>query len=59
MDQTRRAINRLSKGTAVGVDQWSPAVWRDMSDEALEELVKLLNEVERRLTWLLTFVTTS
>ena len=51
MDQTRRAIYRLNKGTAFGVDQWSPAVWRDMSDEALEELVKLLNEVERRLTW--------
>ena len=51
MDQTRRAIYRLNKGTAVGVDQWSPTVWRDMSDEALDELVKLLNEVERRLTW--------
>ena len=36
---------------AVGVDQWSPAVWRDMSNEAFEALVELLNEVEHRLTW--------
>ena len=51
MEQTRRAIFRLSKRTAVGVDQWSPEVWRDLSDEALEELVHLLNDVEQRLTW--------
>ena len=49
-DQTRRAIYRVNKGMAVGVDQWSPAVWRDMSDEAIEALVKLLIEVEHRLT---------
>ena len=50
-EQTRRATYMLNKGTAVGVDQWSPAIWRDMSDGALEALVALLNGIEQRLTW--------
>ena len=33
------------------MDQWSPAVWRDLTNEALEELTKLLNEVEQKVTW--------
>ena len=46
VDRNRRAIYKLNRRTAVGVDQWSPAMWRGLSDEAMEELVKLLNEVE-------------
>ena len=50
-EQVRKGIFRLNARTAVGVDQWSPAVWRDLSDEAIQELPMLLNEVERTLTW--------
>ena len=50
-DQVRKGIFRLNTRSAVGVDQWSPAVWRDLSDEAIQELTALLNEVEQQLTW--------
>ena len=41
----------MNKCKALGVDQWSPARWRDISEEAIEELTKLLNHVEQKLTW--------
>ena len=47
-EQVRQAILKLNKRTAVGEDQWSPAVWRDMSEDAMEELVSLLSEVEHK-----------
>ena len=46
-----RGIKKLHKSTAVGIDQWSPAVWRDISPEAIAELVKLLNHVEAKVAW--------
>ena len=49
-EQVRKGIFRFNARTAVGVDTLSPAVWRDLSDEAIQELTKLLNEVEQTLT---------
>ena len=50
-DMVQRGIKKFNKGTAVVVDQWSPAVWRDISDEAINKLTKLSNHVEHRLSW--------
>ena len=47
----KQVIKKLNKSTAVGIDQWSPAVWRDISPEAVEELAKLLNHVEQKVAW--------
>ena len=45
-EQVRKGIFRLNARTATGVDQWSPAVWRNISDSAVQELTNFLNEVE-------------
>ena len=50
-DQVKWGIRNLSTSSAVGVDQWSPAIWRDISEEAPEELIKLLNCVEQEVAW--------
>ena len=49
-ETVKGGIKELKRSTA-GMDQWSPAVWRNISDEAINELTKLLNHVQSRLTW--------
>ena len=34
-EDVRRGIKMMSSGTAVGIDQWSPAQWKQLSPEAI------------------------
>ena len=45
-EDVRRAIKMMSSGTAVGIDQWSPAQWKQLSPEAIEAITHLFAYIE-------------
>ena len=40
-EDVRRGIKIMSSSTAVGIDQWSPAQWKQLSPEAIEAITHL------------------
>ena len=46
-----RGIKLMSSGTAVGIYQWSPYDWKQMSTEAKEAIAYSLNRVEKHGEW--------
>ena len=44
-EDVRRAIKMMSSGTAVGIDQWSPAQWKQLSPEAIEAITHLFTYI--------------
>ena len=42
---------KLRPGTAVGIDQWCPYNWKQISYEAKEAIVLLLNHLEKHGVW--------
>ena len=45
-EEVVRGINMMSSGTAVGIDQWSPYHWKQLSPEAIEAIAHFFNHVE-------------
>ena len=41
----------MSSGTAVGIDQWSPAQWKQLSPEAIEAITHLFTYIEKYGVW--------
>eukprot|EP00972_Heterocapsa_arctica_P077355 11408944-Heterocapsa_arctica.AAC.1 len=50
-DEVRRVVNRLVDGKAKGVDGWSPAEVRAMSQTHTQGLAYHLNTVEKYKRW--------
>eukprot|EP00972_Heterocapsa_arctica_P100073 14757679-Heterocapsa_arctica.AAC.1 len=46
-DKVRRVVNRLVDGKAKGVDSWSPAELRALSQTHIQGLADILNKVEK------------
>ena len=41
----------MNSGTAVGIDQWSPHHWKQLSPEALEAITHLFKHIEQHGVW--------
>ena len=46
-EDVKRGIKMMSSGTAVGIDQWSPYHWKQLSPEAIEAIAHLWNHGEK------------
>ena len=51
VDDVVRGIKMVSSGTAVGMDQWSPSHWKQLSPKALEAITHLFNDIETHGVW--------
>ena len=47
MEDLERGLKMFQTNTAVGIDQWSPGQLRNLSIEAKELLLDILQEMER------------
>ena len=47
----QRGIKMMNSGTAVGIDQWSPHHWKQLSPEAIGAIAHLFNHVEKHGVW--------
>ena len=45
-EDVKRGIKLMNSGTAVGIGQWSPHHWKQLSQEALEAITHLFNHIE-------------
>ena len=50
-DGVRRAINEIKTSTSLGLDQWEVVFLKSLDGDALDELVVLLQAIERRAAW--------
>ena len=50
-EDVKRGIKMMSSGTAVGIDQWSPGHWKQLSPEAIEAITHLFNHIETHGVW--------
>ena len=50
-EDVKRGIKLMNSVTAVGIDQWSPHQWKQLSPEALEAMAHLFNHVEKHGVW--------
>ena len=50
-EDVRRGIKMMSSGTAVGIDQWPPAQWKQLSPEAIEAITHLFTYIEKYGVW--------
>eukprot|EP00972_Heterocapsa_arctica_P094632 13954074-Heterocapsa_arctica.AAC.1 len=50
-DEVRRVLNNLTDGKAKGIDGWSPAELRALSNTHIKGLADILNKVEKYQRW--------
>ena len=46
-EDVKRGINMMSSGTAVGIDQWSPSQWKQLSPEAIKAITHRFTYIEK------------
>ena len=51
IEDVKRGIKMMNNGTAVGIEQWSPAHWEQRSPEALGAIAHLFNHVKKHGVW--------
>ena len=51
IDDVKRGNKMMNRGTALGIDQWSPFHWKRLSPEAMEAIAHLFNHVEKHGVW--------
>ena len=50
-EDVKRGIKMMSSGTAVGIDQWSPGRWKQLSPEAIEAITHFFRYIEKHGVW--------
>ena len=50
-EDVKRGTKALRSGTAVGIDQWSPAQWKMLSPEAIDGITYLFQYIEEYGVW--------
>ena len=60
-EDVKRGIKMMSSGTAVGIDQWSPGHWKQLSPEAIEAITHLFNHIQNTwgMAWAYIYIKTS
>ena len=50
-EDVKKGIKTMNSGIAVGIDQWSPHHWKQLSPEAIKAITHLFNHVEKHGVW--------